>query len=63
MEHEGDGETSCKWCTWDDTQRLCKRVRRVGNRRVTILRSNYSIVEVGQNTEKSPRDLKKLGVI
>ena len=24
MEHEGDGDTICNWCTWDNTQRLGK---------------------------------------
>ena len=25
MEHEGDGNTSCNWCTWNELQRTGKR--------------------------------------
>ena len=33
----------------------------LGNKRTSGDHSNYSIVEIGQNTEKSPGDLKRLG--
>ena len=60
MEHEVYGDTSCNWCTWIDPQRLSKRSREVGNWRTNGDHLNYSIVEVGQNTEKSPGDLRRL---
>ena len=40
-----------------------KKAGRVGNRRKNRDHPNYSVVEVGQNTEKSPGDLKRLTVI
>ena len=58
MEHEGGGDTNFNWCTWNDPQRL----RGVGNRRMSGDHLNYSIVEVGQNTEKSPGVLRRLAV-
>ena len=60
MEHEDDGNTNCNWCTWNDAQKLSKKTRRVGNHNTS---GDYSIVEVGQNTEKSPGDLRRLAVI
>ena len=27
MEHEGDGVTSCNWCTWKYHQRIDKRTK------------------------------------
>ena len=24
MEHEGDGDTKCNWCTWNNIQRILK---------------------------------------
>ena len=58
MEHENDGDTNCNWCPRNDPQRLGKRVGRVGNRRTNRDHPNYSIVKIGQNTEKSPGDLR-----
>ena len=26
MEHEGDGDTNCGWCTWDNPQKTGKGV-------------------------------------
>ena len=63
MEHEGDGDTNHNWCTWNNLQRLSKRMRGVGNQRMSRDHPNYSIVEVGQKTEKSSGDLRRLAVI
>ena len=27
MEHEGDDDTNCNWCTWNNLQRLSKRTK------------------------------------
>ena len=35
---------------------------RLGNKRTSGDHPNYSIVEIGQNTEKRPGDLRKLAV-
>ena len=39
-----------------------KEARRVGNRTTNRNHSNYSIVEIGENPETSPGDLRKLAV-
>ena len=62
MENEGDGDTSCNWCIWNNHQRHRKRYRDVGNWRMSRDRPNYSIVNTGQNIEESPGDLRRLAV-
>ena len=62
MEHEGDGDTSCNWSTWNNPQRIGKGTGRLGNKRTSWDQPNYSIIKIGQNTEKSPEDLKRLSV-
>ena len=63
MEHDGDCDTICNWCTRNDTQRLDKGTGRVGNRTTNGKHPNYSIIEIDQNTENSPEDLRRLAVI
>ena len=29
MEHEGDSDTNCNWCTWNNPQRTDKEIRRL----------------------------------
>ena len=55
MEHEGDGDTSCNWCTWNNPKRINKT-------KDALLRdhTDLSIITIGQNTEKSPGDLRRL---
>ena len=60
--HESDSDTNCNWCSWYNHQRFGKMTRWHGNKRMGGDNSNYSIVEIGQNTEKSPGDLKRLAV-
>ena len=55
-------DTNCKWCTWNSLQRLGKETGRIENQRKNQDHLDYSIVEVSQNTQKSPRDLKRLAV-
>ena len=59
MEYECDGDISCSWRTWNSTQKLRKRTGRVRNQRTNQGHSDYRFVRVGQNTKKSPRDLRK----
>ena len=61
MEHEGDGDTNCSWCTWNEPQKFGKGIERIGNRGKNRDYPN-SFTEISQNTEKSPEDLKKLAV-
>ena len=48
VEYLGDGDTNCSWRTWNGPQ------RKAGDH------ANYNIVEIGQNTKKSPGDLSRL---
>ena len=52
MEHDGSGDTNCNWCTRNDLKKLDK-----GTGRVKLddkVRLNYSIFEIGPNTQKCP---------
>ena len=60
MECEGDGGTSCDWCTRNNLQRLGKETRRLRNQRMGREPPNYSMIKIGQNTEESPGDLRRL---
>ena len=62
MEHESDDYTNLNWCSWYNHQRIGSRIGRLGNNRTGGDCPNYSIVEIGQNTEKSPGDLRRLVV-
>ena len=60
MEHEGDVDTSCDWCAWNDPQRHGKEAGIVGNRITSRDHPDYNIVKIGQNTEESPGYLRGL---
>ena len=62
MEYESDSDTNCNLHTWYSHQRTGTETRRFGNKRTSVDHPNYSIVEISQNTEKSPGDLKRLAV-
>ena len=62
VEHEDDGDSSCNWPTWNCPQRLGKGPGKVNNREKNRNHSNYSIAEIGKNTEKSSGDLKDFAV-
>ena len=42
----------------EQSSKLGKEPGRVGNRRRNRETSNYSIIKIGQNNEKSPRELR-----
>ena len=44
------------------TKGLCKETGRLGNKRTSGDHTNYYIIEIGQNTEKSPGDSRRLAV-
>ena len=44
-EYESDGDTSCKWCTWNGPQSFGKGTGRTGNQKKNRDRPN--IVEIG----------------
>ena len=62
MEDESDGDTNCNWYSWYSHQRIGTRTGGLGNKRKSGDHPNYSIIEIGQITEKSPEDLRKLEV-
>ena len=63
MEHEGDNYTICDWCFWHSNLRIIKGTGGVGIWRTSGIHPNDIIIENGQNTEKSPGDLRRLAVI
>ena len=60
MEHESDSDTNCNWRTRYSHLRI--GVGNGGLRKTKMSEDHpkYSIIEVGQNTEKSPEDLWRL---
>ena len=52
---ESDCDTNCKWRAW-----LSKETGENGNWRTIRDHPNYCIIEVGQNTEKSPGNQRRL---
>ena len=62
MEHEGDDYTNRDWCFQYSNKVIIKRTGGLGNLRTSGDHPNNSIVENGQNTEKSPGDLRRLVV-
>ena len=62
MEHESDGDTDCNWCTCYSHQRIGSITGGLENKRMSKDHYIYSIVEIGQNTEKSSGDLRRLTV-
>ena len=60
MEHESDGYTNCNWYTWYSHERIDSRTGGLGKKRAGGDHPNCTIVEVVQNTEESPGDLRWL---
>ena len=61
MEHESDGDITCNWHARYCHQWIGTGTGELGNKR-SRYHPNYSIVEISQNTEKSPGDLRRLAV-
>ena len=62
VEHESNGYTNCRWCSWYSHQRFGKKTRGLGNKGTSGDHPDNSIIEIGQNTEKSPGDLRRFVV-
>ena len=60
--HESDNYTTCNWYSWYTHQRVGTKTGGLGNNGTGGVCPNYCIVEIGQNTEKSPGHLRKLVV-
>ena len=59
MEHESDDDTNCNWFALYSQKGLITGTGGLENKRT----SEDSIIKIGQNTEKTPRDLKRCAVI
>ena len=62
MEHESDEFTNCDWCFWHSNKRIIKGCGGFGSWRTSGDHPNDSNTEDSQNTEKSPRNLRRLAV-
>ena len=60
VEHLGD--INCSRCTWNSPQRIEKEIGTGGNQGKIRVYSDYSIVEIPQNTERNTRDRGRLFV-
>ena len=62
MVHENNSVTNCNWCAWYSHQRFGTGTGGLRNKRTIGNLLKYSIVEISQNTEKSPENLRRLAV-
>ena len=62
MEHENDVYTNYNWFFWYSHQRINKGTGGYGYKKSNGDHPNYYIVEIGQNTEQSPGNLRRLAV-
>ena len=62
MEHADDNNTNCNRCVWNSKKMITKGIGGLGNWRTGRDHPNDSIIEDGQNTEKSPGNLRRLAV-
>ena len=63
MKHEDDSETKCGWCIWNNHQTIGKGTEGLWNKRTSGAYPDSSIIKIGQNAEKRPRDLRRFVVI
>ena len=62
MEHKSGGDINCSWFVRYSYQRIPIWSGGLGNNRTSGDHSKYYIAEIGQNTKKSPGDLRRLVV-
>ena len=62
IEDESDSDTICNRCAWYSHQWIGKGTGRIGNKNTSGDHANDSTVKIGQNTEKSPGDVRRLAV-
>ena len=62
LEYKSDDYTIYNLCSWYSHQIIDTRTGGLGKKTTGGDNPNYSIAEIGQNTEKSPGDLRKLAV-
>ena len=62
VEHESNSYTNCYWCSWYSHQRIDTRIGGLGNKRKSGDHPNYCIIEISQDTEKSPGRLRRIAL-
>ena len=62
LEHENDGNSNCNWNTKHGHQRIGTGTGGLGNRSTSRDLPGFSIVKIGENTKKSPGDLRRHAV-
>ena len=62
LEYESDGDTNCNWYTRHSHQKIGTGIGGLENKRMSGDHPNNSMVEIGQNTKKSPGELRRLAV-
>ena len=62
VDRAGDDDTYCSWYTWNGPHKSEKESGTDGDQRKNLENPDYGITEIGQNTEKSPGDLKRYAV-
>ena len=62
MKCESNRDTNCNWRARYSLQRIGTGTGGLENKRTSWNHPIYSILEIGQNTKKNPRDLKRLAV-
>ena len=60
--HKSDFDTSCNWYSWYSHQRIWSRTGGLWTKKTSGDQSNYSTVEISQNTEEIIGDVRKLPV-
>ena len=61
-EHVSDGDTNCNWYSRYSHQRVGTGSGGLGNKKTSGDHVNYSIIENGPKTQKSPGDGRRLVV-
>ena len=60
VEHENDDYINCNRFSWYSQLKIDTRTRGLGNNRTSGDHPNYFIIEIRQNTKRSPGDLRRL---
>ena len=55
-------DTNFNWYVWYNNPKIDNRTGGLGNKRTSGDHLNYSIIKIGQNTEKCPGGLMRLAV-
>ena len=59
---DGDVDTSCNWRAWNNPKRIGGETGELGNKRTRGDHPDYTIIKIGQNTEKIPGHFRRLPV-